>query len=442
MEGRMGSAPSSATVSPAAGVWALMNRARPIEPRVVRIGCLLLAVVYALMAVLRHDPDHPSFAWVRGAIALQGLAGVVLAERLSFAGIRVYSVVLAFMLSLGGGWVAAALGNDPRQLPLTGLCTFVALAFLQTGIDVAIVAPALVLGHALLLLWMPPEHVALASVIVMVGSSIATGAMTSLLVVSYSARLHESLRSWREACERERGALRAKNEFLNTMSHELRSPLHVIIGYADIVREDAQPALDAPLDRIRESAIELLQLVENTMKAARLESGRLQIHLATFDPSALLRELADDVAALPEAKTGVPVRWRVPADLPAVCLDRLKLKEIVQNLVSNALKFTRAGDVTVEASSAGDTLHIEVSDTGPGIPAEAQDRIFEMFERVGSRGDDGPPGVGLGLYIARNLVGLMGGKIGVESEPGVGTRFAVDLPLAAPRDAAAAAAAA
>lgn len=409
-----------------------MNRPRVVEPRVMRIGCLLLALVYGLMAVLRYAPEHPGFAWVRGAIALHGLAGAVLASRLSFTGIRIYSIVLAFLLSLGGAWVAAALGNDPRQLPLTGLSTFVALVFLQTGIDVAIVAPLLALGHALLLAWMPPEYVTLASVVVMVASSIATGATTSLLVISYNARLQQSLQSWREACEREREALRVKSEFLNTMSHELRSPLHVIIGYADMLAEQAPTSLHGAIERVRASAVELLQLVENTMKAGRLEAGKLQVHYETFDPSAVLRELAADVVALPEAKAGVGVRWRVPAELPPVNLDRLKLKEIVQNLVSNALKFTRKGEVTVDATAQDGMLRIDVRDTGPGIPPEAQGRIFEMFERVELASDERRPGVGLGLYITRSLAALLGGTISFESERGVGTCFTVRLPLATP----------
>jgi signal transduction histidine kinase len=223
------------------------------------------------------------------------------------------------------------------------------------------------------------------------------------------------------------------------MSHELRSPLHVIVGYADILADDVQAEQQPPLARIRHSALDLLQLVENTMNAARLESGKLTLHLETFEPGALLHEIAENVRALPEAKRGVPVHWSVPGTLAPVHLDRLKLKEIVQNLVSNALKFTRAGDVTVEAASEQDTLRISVRDTGPGIAAAAQARIFDMFERVESAdGLHRPPGVGLGLYIVRSLVGLLGGSIGVESTPGAGTCFTVRLPAHA-RDTAVAA---
>jgi signal transduction histidine kinase len=279
----------------------------------------------------------------------------------------------------------------------------------------------------------------LAPVVVMIGSSLCIGASVSMVLVGYSGRLNERIRWWQDACERERAALRAKSEFLATMSHELRSPLHVIVGYADMVEEAIAPSMRETVARIRRSALELLRLVENTMNAGRLEAGKVQLHPETFDAAAVFRELAENVAALPEAKRGVPVRWVIAPGLPALHLDRLKLKEIVQNLVSNALKFTREGEVVVEAAAEDATLRLSVRDTGPGIDAAAQATIFDMFERVEmSGGGHRPPGVGLGLYIVRSLVGLMSGTIAVESAPGKGTCFTVRLPTGAPEVSAAA----
>ena len=419
-------------VPEADGLWAVLNRERPIDARTFQILSGALAAVYLLMAVGRLDPAHPDFTWVRGTVCAQGLLGIALASRITFRGLRVYSVILAFTTSLGGGYVGAVLGNPPMQLPLTGLATFFPVVFQQTGVDVAFVVPALAIGHAVLLAIWPPAHLTLAPIVVMVGSALLIGAAVCLIVIGYSGRLNEHVRWWQDACERERAALRAKSEFLSTMSHELRSPLHVIVGYADILADDVPANLQAPLTRIRHSAVDLLQLVENTMNAARIEAGKLQVHLETFEPAAVLREVEENVRALPEAKRGVPVRWHVPATLPAVHLDRLKLKEIVQNLVSNALKFTREGEVTVEAASDRDGIRISVRDTGPGIAATAQARIFDMFERVeATTATHRPPGVGLGLYIVRSLVALLGGPIGVESVLGRGTCFTVRLPAQA-----------
>jgi signal transduction histidine kinase len=267
----------------------------------------------------------------------------------------------------------------------------------------------------------------------MIGGALLAGASISIIINGYSGRLNEHVSWWQHACERERAALRAKSEFLSTMSHELRSPLHVIVGYADMVEDAVEPDMRESVTRIRRSALDLLQLVENTMNAARLEAGKLTLHPETFEPAALFRELAENVAALPEAKRGVPVRWEIAAGMPPVHLDRLKLKEIVQNLTSNALKFTTDGEVVVEAVAEQTTLRLSVRDTGPGIDAAAQATIFDMFERVEASGSGHrPPGVGLGLYIVRSLVALMGGTIAVESAPGAGTCFTVRVPIRTP----------
>jgi signal transduction histidine kinase len=421
------------------GLWTVLNRPRSFDATTVQILSGIQGLIFVLMAVLRHDPAHPEFAGIRGAIALIALCGVLGAPRFDFRAMRLFTVILGVATSLVGGYVAAAIGNDPTQLPLTGLATFVGVGFLQTGRDVVLVVPALALAHSLFLAVWPPLHVPLSPVVVMIGSALIMGAGVSMVVVGYSGRLNERIAWWQAACERERAALRAKSEFLSTMSHELRSPLHVIVGYADMIHDEVAPGLRESVARIRRSALDLLQLVENTMNAARLEAGKLQLHMETFDPGAVFDELAENVRALPEAKRGVPVRWRVAAGLPAVHLDRLKLKEIVQNLVSNALKFTREGEVTVDVAAEDSTLRLAVRDTGPGISASAQATIFEMFERVeAGGGTHRPPGVGLGLYIVRSLVQLMGGTIVVESAPAAGTCFTVRLPVRTPSVAAAA----
>jgi signal transduction histidine kinase len=223
-------------------------------------------------------------------------------------------------------------------------------------------------------------------------------------------------------------ALRARSEFVNTMSHELRSPLHVIIGYADMLKESRDDT-EFLAGRIRASALELLQLVENTLAVARLGAGKVGLEPSEFDLYELVDELREAVAALPEGQHGVGVRWQLPDDLPPVRLDRLKLKEIVHNLVSNALKFTERGEVTVRLGCEGDRLRIDVEDTGAGVPPAAQERIFDMFERLDAANGPRAAGVGLGLYIVKSLVQLMQGTVTLASEIGSGSRFSVVLPL-------------
>jgi signal transduction histidine kinase len=222
-------------------------------------------------------------------------------------------------------------------------------------------------------------------------------------------------------------ALRARSEFINTMSHELRSPLHVILGYSDMLAERRHdPVFIA--ERVRASALELLQLLENTLAAAHLASGKMRLQPSEFRLVDLVAELRESVGALPEAAAGVMLRWEVADDLPLVRLDRLKLKEIVHNLVSNALKFTQQGEVVVHIRREGRQVRIDVQDTGSGIPRDAQARIFEMFERVDTAPGPRASGVGLGLYIVKSLTQMMGGTVALSSEPGRGSQFTVWLP--------------
>jgi signal transduction histidine kinase len=223
-------------------------------------------------------------------------------------------------------------------------------------------------------------------------------------------------------------ALRARGEFMNTMSHELRSPLHVILGYADMLAEGRhEPAFIGT--RVRASALELMQLVDNTLAAARLDTGKLRIQPSEFRLADLVADLRESVQALPEAGRGVPVRWDAVGDLPPVRLDRLRMKEIVHNLVSNALKFTERGEVVVRLAREGSRVRVDVRDTGPGIPPESQQRVFEMFERLETAQEPRVAGVGLGLYIVKSLVQMMGGTITLSSELGRGSCFTVWLPI-------------
>jgi hypothetical protein len=226
-------------------------------------------------------------------------------------------------------------------------------------------------------------------------------------------------------------ALRARSEFINTLSHELRSPLHVIVGYADMLEEDRQePGFIA--GRVRASAFELLQLLENTLSAARLGAGKVRVQPSEFPLDKLVVELRESVGALPEAAAGVPVRWEVGDHLPVVCIDRLKVKEIVHNLVSNALKFTQQGEVVVRIGCVGQQIRIDVEDTGSGNPRERRPHLRHVRTRGGGAGARAP-GVGLGLYIVKNLVQMMGGTVGLASEPQCGSRFTGCGPLASRR---------
>ena len=231
-----------------------------------------------------------------------------------------------------------------------------------------------------------------------------------------------------------RHANQLKSEFLSTMSHELRTPLNVILGYTELLREDAfGPLADEQRDtmsRVHESARSLLELINATLDVNRIEAGRLPVQFDEVILRTLFDDLHDELHQLPRGP-GVLLRWDVIVGDKRVRTDASKLKIIVKNLVGNALKFTEAGEVAVRANYdiRGARLHVSVADTGAGIPADDQAHIFDMFRQAGNGLHLG--GVGLGLYIVKRFVEQLEGEVSVASTPSEGSTFTVWIPAAA-----------
>jgi len=228
-----------------------------------------------------------------------------------------------------------------------------------------------------------------------------------------------------------RAANRLKSDFVATMSHELRTPLNVILGYAEMLSDPAHASpqeVAHHAERIRYNATELLELVNATLDLGRMESGRDVLRIEPVLLGALLAEVAAELEPLAHAK-GLQVAWRNSLGAVMLATDRVKLKTILKNLAGNAIKYTPEGSVTVTTEQEGEALVVHVADTGVGIDAEHLPAIFEMFRQVDSSATRAVGGVGLGLYIVRQLVERLGGTIEVASDPGVGSTFVVRLPM-------------
>ena len=230
-------------------------------------------------------------------------------------------------------------------------------------------------------------------------------------------------------------AERLKTELLANVSHEFRTPLNIIVGYIDLLREGTFGACPADaravFEKVLANAAYLLDLVEEFLDLSKLEAGAMHVKPEPLALTPFLRELAESFALI----INKPVAFLsdVPEDLPVVSAEAAKLRVVIHNLLSNAAKFTREGRIELAAASLPDgRTAIRVIDTGPGIPPDQHEAIFEIFHQL--RPHDGETkGIGLGLALARRFTRMMGGDIAVESAPGTGSTFTVLLPVDCPR---------
>lgn len=226
-------------------------------------------------------------------------------------------------------------------------------------------------------------------------------------------------------------ANQAKSRYISAISHEIRTPLNSILGYAQLMGEDAgvPPHRKQAVHVIRRGGEHLLSLIEGTLDIARIESGKLTLDVAPMRFADGLHEMAS-LFELQAAAKGLAFTFDVQGVIPEVVrADDKRLRQILINLLGNAVKFTSQGTVTLRVRYAREMARIEVQDTGPGLTAEEIERIFEPFARGGSGGGStaAAPGAGLGLTIAKMLTALMGGELTVSSTPGVGSVFHVKL---------------
>ncbi|MFH2140456.1 MAG: ATP-binding protein [Pseudomonadota bacterium] len=227
-------------------------------------------------------------------------------------------------------------------------------------------------------------------------------------------------------------ANRAKSVFLASMSHELRTPLNAVLGFSSLMRRDAKLSTEQrnTLDIINRSGAHLLTLINDVLEMAKIEAGRVQIENTSFDLGIMVRDVTDMMHMRAEEK-GLRMLIDQSSDFPRyIKCDEARLRQVLINLIGNAIKFTEQGGVTIRfGMKPHDTpphLLIEVEDSGPGISAEDQKKLFQPFVQLGKLPGDNK-GTGLGLTITRQFVELMGGVISVDSAPGKGSTFRVEL---------------
>jgi PAS domain S-box-containing protein len=247
-----------------------------------------------------------------------------------------------------------------------------------------------------------------------------------------NARLHEAERRARAEAE---AANQAKSDFLAIMSHELRTPLTAVVGYTELLSDEVVGPVNETqrdhLARVRASSEHLLMLIEDILSYARIEAGRELVRIEDFGLAALLEQASVIIRPLAEKRS---LEFTLAGGNARAVMrsDPQKVRQIIINLLANAVKFTTKGSVRLSARVYDDRVAFEVADTGPGIARAHLDRVFDAFWQVDQRMTRKSGGTGLGLSVARQLARLLGGDVSVRSTIGEGSVFTVDLPLNAP----------
>jgi signal transduction histidine kinase len=243
----------------------------------------------------------------------------------------------------------------------------------------------------------------------------------------------EALRAKQEALDAVEAARKAREEFLARMSHELRTPLNAVIGFSRVLESNRagnqRPEDLRLLGRVRASGERLLRLIEDVLDQSKLERGELVLALDETNVVEIASRVVQHYRLAAGAK-GLRILAVLPEDASTVRLDARRFEQVLQHLVDNAIKFTVSGAVRVTlVTASGRPSRLIVSDSGIGIPADRQTRIFEPFEQVDSSTRRPYEGAGLGLPLARQLCEAMGCHLRVESEVGKGSRFSIHFPL-------------
>lgn len=251
----------------------------------------------------------------------------------------------------------------------------------------------------------------------------------SIMILFYIQRLRKFDRDTISARVEAERASRMKSSFLANMSHEIRTPLNGVVGLTRLLRETRlNEDQEEIVESLEASGRTLLALVNDILDLSKIESGKIEIVKEPYDVTSMLQDLEKAFRTQAEKKK-LALVFEGPSVPIAVRGDSLKVRQVLQNLISNAIKFTREGEVRVRWRKEGARMRFEVKDTGIGIPDEALDRIFRPFEQADSSTSRTHGGSGLGLAICRNLVIAMGGEMAVQSQAGLGSLFWFELPF-------------
>lgn len=405
-----------------------------MSPRDRLVLRTLVALVAMLCAISLYEVLNPD---------LHRLAPTSLvftaAFGLAVVGVRAgHRTAVGWVVVTGGtlfqGWNIVNRGGpesaDVAAAPLAAVIAWVWIGWGGALTTTVVLTSALLVGYALdpgVRAVPPLEHLFLHLTAILIAFSFLAALIRELR--GMVERTWEQEQEARAAAVEAERAHQARERFLEKISRDLRHPLDAIAGYTEILCEDERdPERLQDVKRIRAAGLQLTQLVDDMLDLSLRHAEDIPFHLAPLS----LRAVLDDVVAttLPQAAAQRDrVLIDVAAELPPVVSDAVRVRQILLNLMSNAIKYTAAGEVRIEVRTAGERVHVAVSDTGIGIPPEKMDRLFQPFVQL-HEGAERRPGIGLGLALSQRLAIRLGGAILAQSTPGVGSTFTLVLPTA------------
>lgn len=368
-------------------------------------------------------------------------------RKVAIFSLGIFLFLVAF--SWGNLFGSLTLEWEMEQYGLFGMPVFIGfLAFLIVryhafdikliGVQALVVAQLALIGSMLFF-----THNFVTYVLIGVTLVLTLGAGWMLIIsmkqeIARKEELQKISESLAAANERLKALDSAKSEFISIASHQLRTPLTAIKGYASLLLEGAYGKVPAPIHDILEKMYtvnsRLVQLVEDLLNISRMEAGRIQYNFEVTQLEPIVAELVD-MFMLMAKKKNLSLKMKLPSkSLPKMLIDGNKIKEVVSNLIDNALKYTVEGGVVVTVENGGQVARITITDTGIGIDPEDKNKLFDKFIRTKETSKMVVSGTGLGLYVGKNFVAAHGGKIWAESDgQGKGSRFIVELPFVNPK---------